>query len=99
VPDEGLFIGVGYRGENRVLPTVTGAHGAPLLGELLPAACHAAGSRATLVFMETSTSNHQMSHQPAPTRPGWVRDARIFYRGFAIAAIFWGLVFVAFTHR
>ena len=39
-----------------------------------------------------------MNHQPAPTRPGWLRDAHMFYRGAAIAAIFWGIVFVAFTH-
>ena len=48
--------------------------------------------------METPNPNLEMSHQSAPTGPGWVRDARVFYRGFAIAAIFWGLVFVAFTH-
>jgi hypothetical protein len=47
--------------------------------------------------MDTQTLNHQMSRQSGSAPAGWVRDARVFFRGFAIAAIFWGLVFTAFT--
>jgi hypothetical protein len=48
--------------------------------------------------METQTLNHEMSEQSEPAPAGWAQDARVFFRGFAIAAIFWGLAFVAFTH-
>lgn len=48
--------------------------------------------------METQTLNDPMSQHARPISAGWVRDARVFFRGFAIAAVFWGLVFVAFTH-
>jgi hypothetical protein len=48
--------------------------------------------------METQILNRQMSQQSGPAPTGWERDARVFFRGVAIAAIFWGAVFVAFTH-
>jgi hypothetical protein len=48
--------------------------------------------------METQILSDKMNQRSGLPPGGWARDARVFFRGAAVAAIFWGLFFVALTH-